>query len=118
MEAQKRVVIIGGGVAGMSAAHELAERGYAVEVFERNPQYVGGKARSVDVPGTNIRDPDRYLPGEHGFRFFAERMWQLMTSCRERRYTDYERLSWWDYLDADRFSKTYQTLLVAGLTRT
>ncbi|HSJ82296.1 MAG TPA: NAD(P)-binding protein [Acidimicrobiia bacterium] len=54
----------------MSAAQELAERGYAVEVFERNPQYVGGKARSVDVPGTNTRDPDRYLPGEHGFRFF------------------------------------------------
>jgi uncharacterized protein with NAD-binding domain and iron-sulfur cluster len=41
----------------MSAAQELAERGYAVEVFGRNPHYAGGKARSVDVPGTNTRDP-------------------------------------------------------------
>ncbi len=186
----------------MSAAQELAERGYSVEVFERNTQYVGGKARSVNVPDTNTQLPDKYLPGEHGFRFFpgfykhvtdtmkripfrrndgtvnpngcldnlvstkrvvvarydkppivadanfprslsdlevivrdlhgpldtglttdeeeffAERIWQLMTSCRARRDGDYERLSWWDYMEADRFSKAYQTLLVAGLTRT
>lgn len=202
MDERARVVVIGGGVGGMSAAQELAERGYSVEVFERNPQYVGGKARSVNVPDTNTQFPDKYLPGEHGFRFFpgfyrhitdtmeripfrgqngelnekgcldnlvgtstvmvarydkapviadanfprsladlkvivhdlhggldvglskeeeeffAERMWQLMTSCKERRFSDYERLSWWDYLEADRFSKAYQTLLVAGLTRT
>lgn len=202
MDERALVVVIGGGVGGMSAAQELAERGYSVEVFERNPQYVGGKARSVNVPDTNTQFPDKYLPGEHGFRFFpgfyrhitdtmeripfrgpngeltekgcldnlvgtstvmvarydkapviadanfprsladlkvivhdlhggldvglskeeeeffAERMWQLMTSCKERRFSDYERLSWWDYLEADRFSKAYQTLLVAGLTRT
>jgi uncharacterized protein with NAD-binding domain and iron-sulfur cluster len=200
---QTSVAVLGGGVAGMSAAQELAERGFRVEVFERNPQYVGGKARSVDVPNTNSdRYPDKFLPGEHGFRFFpgfykhvtdsmkripfrdakngmnrngcfdnlvstetimvarygkppiltvasfprslhalelivqamhnsadtglteeeerffAERMWQLMTSCTERRSSDYERLSWWDYLDADRFSAAYRSLLVAGLTRT
>jgi two-component system, NtrC family, sensor kinase len=45
----KKVIIMGGGVAGMSAAHELIERGYQVEVFDRNPLYVGGKARSVEV---------------------------------------------------------------------
>lgn len=66
----KKVVVVGGGVAGMSAAHELVERGFEVEVLERNPDYVGGKARSVDVPGSNQIDPKRYLPGEHGFRFF------------------------------------------------
>ena len=65
-----KVMVIGGGVAGMSAAHELIERGYGVEVFERNPVYVGGKARSVDAPGTNILDKSLFLPGEHGFRFF------------------------------------------------
>lgn len=65
-----KVIIIGGGVAGMSAAHELIERGFEVEVFERNPDYVGGKARSVDVPGSDQTVPGRYLPGEHGFRFF------------------------------------------------
>jgi uncharacterized protein with NAD-binding domain and iron-sulfur cluster len=64
-----KVAVLGGGVAGMSAAHELAERGFSVDVYERQPVYVGGKARSVDVPhtGTDGR-PD--LPGEHGFRFF------------------------------------------------
>ncbi|MEA2615941.1 MAG: hypothetical protein QOE72_1724 [Chloroflexota bacterium] len=63
-----RVVILGGGVAGMSAAQELAERGFEVVVLERM-DIAGGKARSMPVPrsGTGGR-PD--LPGEHGFRFF------------------------------------------------
>ncbi len=63
-----RVVILGGGVAGMTAAHELAERGFEVVVLERM-DIPGGKARSMPVPrsGTDGR-PD--LPGEHGFRFF------------------------------------------------
>ena len=67
--ARIRVAVLGGGVAGISAAHELAERGFSVDVYERQPRYVGGKARSVEVPrtGTDGR-PD--LPGEHGFRFF------------------------------------------------
>ncbi len=189
-----KVVILGGGVAGMSAAHELAERGFKVEVFEHNDRYCGGKARSVDVPNSSI-DGLKPLPGEHGFRFFpgfykhvtdtmkripagngksafenltptetitlgrdgkrpfrvlahfprsiqqaeflvknlfdadlgltkeeeiffGERVWQLMTSCKERRINEYEALGWWEYLQADRFSKTYQTLLVEGLTRT
>jgi len=50
--------------------------------------------------------------------FFAEKMWQLMTSSQERRNAVYEGIGWWDYLEADRFSKAYQTLLVEGLTRT
>ena len=65
-----KVIVIGGGVAGLSAAHELVDRGYVVEVLERNPRYLGGKARSVDAPGTNGIDPKLFLPGEHGFRFF------------------------------------------------
>ena len=197
-----KIIIIGGGVAGMSAAHELVERGYEIEIYERNIQYVGGKARSVNVPETNLIKPDKYLPGEHGFRFFpgfykhvtdtmkripfkdkngnyqkdgcyanlthtsrimlgrnnkapivtlanfprsladlkliikdmtggadsgltheeevffAERMWQLMTSCKDRRFNNYEKLGWWQYLEADRFSETYRHLLVEGLTRT
>lgn len=192
------VAILGGGVAGLSAAHELAERGFSVDVYDRNSTYVGGKARSVDVHGTNVLHEDKFLPGEHGFRFFpgfyrhvtdtmqripfrhadgrmgtvfdnlvptdrvlmaragrqsltaivnfpktvadlkvlfadvtadtgltdeeidffTERVWQLMTSSRERREDEYERISWWDYLHADRFSDTYRSLLVQGLTRT
>ena len=62
------VVVMGGGVGGLSAAQELAERGFDVTVYERRPDF-GGKARSIPVP--NSATPGRKpLPGEHGFRFF------------------------------------------------
>src|SRR5215217_2668625 len=64
----KKVIILGGGVAGLSAAHELIERGFEVEVYERNPD-AGGKARSFDVPRSAAAG-NQPLPGEHGFRFF------------------------------------------------
>jgi len=189
-----KVIIIGGGVAGMSAAHELVERGFQVEIFERNPRYVGGKARSVDAPGTNKIDPKLFLPGEHGFRFFpgfyrhvtdtmkripvgggrsafdnlvvtenmmmtqadakaivipvdfptsfkeieeffkgfqtfsaelsdeeinffSGKIWQLMTSCKQRFADEYDNISWWDYTEAGSKSADYQRLLAGGLTR-
>jgi uncharacterized protein with NAD-binding domain and iron-sulfur cluster len=63
-----RVAVLGGGVGGLSAAQELAERGFEVAVYERRPDF-GGKARSIPVP--NSATPGRSpLPGEHGFRFF------------------------------------------------
>ncbi|NGO72088.1 hydroxysqualene dehydroxylase [Streptomyces boncukensis] len=60
------VAVLGGGVAGLTAAHELAERGFDVTVYERRA--LGGKARSMGVPDSarGGRDP---LPAEHGFRF-------------------------------------------------
>jgi uncharacterized protein with NAD-binding domain and iron-sulfur cluster len=64
-----KVIIAGGGVAGMSAAHELIERGFEVEIYEKQPKYVGGKARSTDVPDSS-GPGKKPLPGEHGFRFF------------------------------------------------
>ena len=78
-----KVIVIGGGVAGMSAAHELVERGFHVEVYERNTTYVGGKARSVNAPGTNSIDPALFLPGEHGFRFFPG-FYQHVTDTMKR----------------------------------
>jgi uncharacterized protein with NAD-binding domain and iron-sulfur cluster len=191
----RNVAIVGGGVAGLTAAHELSDRGYRVTVYERR-NLPGGKARSLDVSGTG-KAGRRGLPGEHGFRFFpgfyrhvpdtmsrivaadgygtvhdhlvdttrelmgdpgrptflmlpafprsleelvlalsapeymegfgitredmlffADRLWQILTSCRERRVEQYERIPWWQFIDADRRSDAYRRYLGIGLTRT
>jgi uncharacterized protein with NAD-binding domain and iron-sulfur cluster len=59
------VAVFGGGIAGLTAAHELAERGFDVTVYERRAW--GGKARSTNVPGS-ARGGRKPLPGEHGAR--------------------------------------------------
>jgi uncharacterized protein with NAD-binding domain and iron-sulfur cluster len=64
----KTVAVLGGGVAGLSAAHELVERGFTVHVYERRA-VLGGKARSIPVPDS-AASGHLPLPGEHGFRFF------------------------------------------------
>lgn len=68
MPTNHSVAILGGGVGGLSAAHELAERGFAVTMYERNAVF-GGKARSLTVAGSGVGGR-KDLPGEHGFRFF------------------------------------------------
>ena len=193
----KRVAILGGGVGGLSAAHELIERGFEVEVFELR-DIPGGKARSIPVPNSG-KDGRKDLPGEHGFRFFprfyrhitdtmaripyerhgrssvidnlvetsrvaftrydqppliapsrfprtmddvrvalldfqellqptlgvsreemayfVSRTWQVITSCHERRTTEYEQIGWWDFIGAGERSEAYQNLLGHGFTR-
>jgi 15-cis-phytoene desaturase len=190
------VAVLGGGVAGLTAAHELAERGFAVTLYEANAASFGGKARSIPVAGSGTAGR-RDLPGEHGFRFFpgfyrhipdtmrripypgnangvldnlvsveqmqiaragdselhlcvhaprnmhellawiqavfclgetgigideaaffASRLWVLLTSCSERRFAEYEHISWWDFIDAENRSEPYRQYLARGLTRT
>jgi uncharacterized protein with NAD-binding domain and iron-sulfur cluster len=62
------VAVLGGGVAGLSAAHELVERGFDVTVYEQRDA-PGGKARSIPYAGSGTGGRAD-LPGEHGFRFF------------------------------------------------
>jgi uncharacterized protein with NAD-binding domain and iron-sulfur cluster len=212
----QKVVILGGGVAGLSAAHELIERGFAVEVFEKL-QIPGGKARSIPVlegVGHHTGKKDylaaleavesaernkhlrRRVPGEHGFRFFpnfyrhitdtlaripsghgtvfdclvdttqvlvasydkaglvlpsrfpanayelattlqtflwgicprneipytdiehfAGCVWRIITSCEERRFEEYEKMNWWDFVGAQNRSEAYQKFLAIGITR-
>ncbi|MFB6309991.1 MAG: FAD-dependent oxidoreductase [Salinirussus sp.] len=170
------VVVIGGGVGGLTAAHELAERNIDVTVYEAENR-VGGKARSIPVDTGPAP-----LHGEHGFRFFPafyrhvidtmqripdgqgtvadnlveteatllagidaedrvavtrtpdtprewlesarpafaedlprrdvvfllERLLYLLTSCQERRESELEHISWWDFLEADERSTAFR----------
>lgn len=204
--AGKKVVILGGGISGLSAAHELIERGFEVEVFERK-HIAGGKARSIAATGPSHSPGPTHprvghasalppLPGEHGFRFFpgfyrhivhtmgripfgggsvadnlvdatelkvasydrptftlparfprsaddlkievfaalavlsgqvgvalddglffASKMWQFLTSCEERRLVEYERINWWDFIEADARSAAYRKYFGNGITR-
>ncbi|MGE2729040.1 hydroxysqualene dehydroxylase [Mycolicibacterium vaccae] len=70
------VAVLGGGIGGLTAAHELVERGFDVTVYEALGEY-GGKARSMGVPGTGTQGR-RDLPGEHGFRFFPGFYWHVV----------------------------------------
>ena len=184
-------------MAGLTAAHELAERGFAVTVYERNA--LGGKARSIPVAGT-AAGGRQDLPGEHGFRFFpgfyhhvpdtmrripfpgnpngvhdnlvdasgakwlragdrpdgfvfgigpdpqqaltvdglrrnimeifngtdvppqelayfVERLMVFTTSCDERKFGQWEKVSWWDFIKAEDKSPQYKKEIAAGLTR-
>ena len=175
----KRVIVIGGGVGGLTTAHELAERGFEVHLYDARPDW-GGKARSQAVEGTGT-DGRRDLPGEHGFRFyprfyrhvidtmaripvagggnvssqlrpcpeaalatvrsdtvqhfnrsstvrpgdildamrilyrelgfdnpdlgmFGVKIMQFFSTSDERRLGEYERMSWWDFLEGDSYS--------------
>lgn len=193
----RRVTVLGGGMAGLATAHELAERGFDVTVFE--PTAWGGKARSIPVVGTGTGGRQD-LPGEHGFRFFpgfyhhipdsmartpfgsnkngvkdnliaaeggkflrggdradafifgigpdpqalftvdglrryltetlkgqnvppdelayfVTRLLVFLTSSKERRFGQWENMSWWDFVGASTRSPDYQHVLAAGLTR-
>jgi protoporphyrinogen oxidase len=62
--APKEVIIIGAGPAGLTAAAELAEAGSSVTVLDKDPEYVGGIARTVRYKGY------RFDIGGH--RFFSK----------------------------------------------
>ncbi|MDP2313119.1 MAG: FAD-dependent oxidoreductase [Pseudomonadota bacterium] len=65
--AGKRVVVVGGGLAGLTAAITLAERGFSVTLFEQ-ASHLGGK-----VGGWTVRALGEEFPIEHGFHgFFAQ----------------------------------------------
>jgi len=49
--------------------------------------------------------------------FFADRMLVIITSCQERMDSEYEQIPWWTFIEAEKHSAAYQTLLGKGLTR-
>ena len=68
----KRVVVIGAGFGGISAAAYLAQAGYEVTVYEKN-SWVGGRARVLKRDGFQMdMGPSWYwMPEEHD-RWFTD----------------------------------------------
>jgi isorenieratene synthase len=70
--ADRRVAVVGAGIAGMAAAALLAERGFPVTLFERN-RYLGGKMGAWPVSlGRRFK-----TSVEHGFHAFFRQYYNL-----------------------------------------
>lgn len=50
----KKVIIIGAGPAGLTSGLILARNGYSVQVYESDPEYVGGLSKTVQHKGFRI----------------------------------------------------------------
>jgi carotenoid phi-ring synthase / carotenoid chi-ring synthase len=71
LDVSKKVVVIGGGLAGISASLELARRGFAVTLVESSAA-LGGKLTGWDLDALGER-----FPVEHGFHGFFDQYYNL-----------------------------------------
>src|SRR6476646_2991413 len=65
-ESQRRVIVVGGGFAGLAAAYELVATGYKVHVFEARNR-VGGRVLSMPdvVNGKVVEGGGEFIGGNH-----------------------------------------------------
>jgi carotenoid phi-ring synthase / carotenoid chi-ring synthase len=71
LEGLKKVVVIGGGLAGISSALELARKGFDVTLVESSAS-LGGKLTGWDLDALGER-----FPVEHGFHGFFDQYYNL-----------------------------------------
>jgi carotenoid phi-ring synthase / carotenoid chi-ring synthase len=77
LDQPKRVVVVGGGLAGLACAYELSQRGFVVTLLERAAQ-LGGKIASWD-----IQVGDQPFRMEHGFHGFFPQYYNLKSLVAE-----------------------------------
>ncbi|HET7036466.1 MAG TPA: hydroxysqualene dehydroxylase HpnE [Thermomicrobiaceae bacterium] len=71
------VAVVGGGLAGLSAARALTRQGYAVDLFERS-RLLGGKATSFEIDGVEVDNGQHvYLACFTEFIDFVEQLGPL-----------------------------------------
>jgi uncharacterized protein with NAD-binding domain and iron-sulfur cluster len=63
------ISIFGGGISGLTIAHELIEKGFKVHIYELTDS-IGGMAKSIRIPSNNI-------PTEHAWRGY----WPFYKNC-------------------------------------
>ena len=80
------ITIIGGGVAGLTAAITCAERGAPVELYEAHDE-LGGRARSTDGPYKVNLGPHAVYSGGSLWNWLSER--ELMPAVARPRLTGY-----------------------------
>ena len=66
--------------------------------------------------GTSRRGCARPPPSDE-LAYFVERLLVFVTSSDERRFGQWEHVSWWDFIEADNKSNAYKQVLAPGLTR-
>jgi carotenoid phi-ring synthase / carotenoid chi-ring synthase len=94
----KRVVVVGGGLAGLASAYELSQRGFAVTLIERAAQ-LGGK-----IASWSIQVGDEKLQMEHGFHGFFPQYYNLWKLVDELGATDHFRsLDYYSVVYRDRY---------------
>jgi len=60
----RKVIVVGGGISGLTAAHELLTKGYDVTVIEAS-SCIGGKISTVEISGVLVdAGPDAFLVRE------------------------------------------------------
>lgn len=93
-----KVTIIGAGIAGMTAALRLAQRGYQVTIFEQN-KFVGGKFRATEWRNTKAFHEHSY----HMFLNWYHNFFEIADEIRVRQeFTALERVR---FLSAGNFPK-------------
>ncbi len=90
---KKKIIVIGAGIAGLSAASYLAKDGYDVTIFEKN-SHIGGRARKFEA---------------EGFTFDMGPSWYWMPDVFEKFYNDFGKTCS-DFYELKRLDPSYKVV--------